>query len=244
MFEVSFRVQHECPYVRFSQKHPEIRFVEWCNYKTDVIEIACPDIETFARIERDLHDLVTWGGSKVLKKDFFERNLQVIVKTCSGSKIMPSVSRILEKNSWLEIPPTVYHGGWEEHKVVGFRESDYKKLFQALSDLGRLEILHKRIMPEKSIRDAFVISLGSVFSDLTERQLNALLAALDYGYYQVPKRLTAEEIARKNNVPRTTFEEHVRKAESKILRAMTPYIKMYASKPTKVLERPPAITAK
>jgi len=244
MFEVSFRVRHACPYVRFSLKHPQVRVVEWCNLKTDVLEIGCPDIETFTRIEPDLKEMLSWGGSRVLKKNFFERNLQVIVKTCRDSKISPSVSGVLEKNSCLEIPPIVYLGGWEEHKVVGFRERDYKKLFQALSDLGQVEILRKKALAERSIRDSFVISLSSVFSELTEKQLDALLSALDYGYYQVPKKMTAEEIARKHNVPRTTYEEHVRKAESKILRAMAPYVRMYASGTLRLLERAPQITTR
>ena len=244
MFEVSFKVQHACPYVRFSVKHPEVRIVEWCNYRTDVLEIACPDIETFTRIERDLQDLLTWRGGRVLKKNFFQRNLQLIVKTCRDSKITPSVSRVLDRNSCLEIPPVVYYGGWEERRVVGFRESDYKKLFQALSELGPVEILEKKALAEKSIRDAFVISLSSVFSELTEKQVDALLAALDSGYYQVPKKTTAEEIARRHRVPRTTYEEHVRKAESKILRAMAPYVRMYASKTTRPVERAQEITAR
>jgi hypothetical protein len=37
------------------------------------------------------------------------------------------------------------------------------------------------------------------------------------------------KIAEKHKVPRTTYEEHLRKAESKILRAIAPYVRMYAS---------------
>jgi hypothetical protein len=87
-----------------------------------------------------------------------------------------------------------------------------------------------------------VISLSSAFSELTQKQVDALLAALDYGYYQVPKRVTAEEVARKRRVPRTTHEEHVRKAESKILRAMAPYLRMYASSAPELLKHAPEIT--
>jgi len=244
MFEVSFRVRHECPYVQFSMKHPEVKILEWCNLSTDVLEIACPDIETFTKIGPDLHDLLSWKGGKVLKENFLERNLQVIVKTCRDSRIRPSISGVVQKNSFLEIPPIVYHDGWEERRVIGFREADYKRLFRGLSSLGPVEILQKKVLAERSIRDTFVISLSSVFSELTEKQLEALQVALEYGYYQVPKKATAEEIARKHRVPRTTYEEHVRKAESKVFRAMAPYIRMYASKTLGPLERAPEITAR
>jgi predicted DNA-binding protein (UPF0251 family) len=55
--------------------------------------------------------------------------------------------------------------------------------------------------------------------------------------------MTAEEIATKNGVPRTTFEEHLRKAESKVLRAIAPYVRMYASKAQSTVEEPPQIHA-
>ncbi|MCJ7455469.1 helix-turn-helix domain-containing protein [Candidatus Bathyarchaeota archaeon] len=244
MFEVSFRARHECPYVQFSMKHPEVRILEWCNYRIDVLEIACPDIETFSSIGADLQNLLSWKGGKVLRKSFFERNLQVIVKTCRDSKIKTSISGVVEENSCFEIPPTVYHNGWEERRIIGFRESDYKKLFRALNDLGPVEILQKKAIAERSIRDTFTISLNSVFATLTDKQLDALEAAVEYGYYQVPKKTTTEEIARKHKVPRTTYEEHVRKAESKIFRAMAPYIRLYASTPQRLGRLAPEIAAK
>lgn len=244
MFEVSFKLQHDCPYTRFSMKNPEVRVVEWCNNQIHVMEVDCPDIETFSKIEPDLKELMVWKGGKVLKKNFLEGNLQLIVRTCRCSKISQNISELIQRNSCLEMPPDTYYGGWEEYRVIGFRDSDYKRLFEELSQLGPLQILRKKVIPEKSIRDAFVISISSVFSELTGKQVNSLLAALEYGYYQVPKKTTAEEIASKHKVPRTTFEEHLRKAESKILRAMAPYVKMYASGPQRAVERAPEIVVK
>jgi len=244
MFEVSFKVQHDCPYTRFSKKHPEVRLVEWCNNRIHVMEVDCPDIETFTMIEKDLTELLLWKGGKILKKNFLDRNLQLIVKTCRCSKISPNISSIIEKNSCLHIPPESYYGGWEEYRVMGFRESDYRRMFRELGELGPVQILQKKALPEKSLRDAFVISMSSVFSELTDKQVNSLLAALEYGYYQVPKKITAEEIALKHHVPRTTFEEHLRKAESKILRAIAPYVRMYTSSGPYFLEHAPQIAAR
>jgi len=207
------------------------------------MEVDCPNVETFMRIEPDLKDLLLWKGGKVLKKNFLEGNLQLIVKTCRCGKIVPNISELIEKNSCLQMQPETYYGGWEEYRVVGFRENDYKRMFEDLSRLGPLQIVQKRVVPEKSIRDAFVISVSSVFSELTGKQVSSLLAALEDGYYQVPKKTTAEEIAMKQKVPRTTFEEHLRKAESKILRAMAPYVRMYASKPRGAVEHAPQIAA-
>jgi len=229
MFEVAFRVQHDCPYTRFTIKHPEVRITEWCNNRIHVMEIDVPDIETFTRIEPDLNELLLWKGGKILKKNFLAGNLQLIVKSCHCSKIRPNISDIVERNSCLMIPPDIYYGGWEEYRVVGFRDNDYKKMLQELDQIGQVRIIQKRVAPEKTIRDTFVVSLNSVFSRLTERQVNSLIAALEAGYYQIPKKVTTTQIAGTNKVPRTTFEEHLRKAESKVLQAIAPYVRLYTS---------------
>jgi len=238
MFEVTFRARHECPYVHFSTKHPDVRIVQWCNRKTDVLEVECGDIETFSRIEPDLRNLLLWKGGKVLKKTFGDRNIQLITKTCRDTRLSPSISGVAEKNSCLEIPPVTYQGGWETHRVLGFRETDFKKLFQDLTKLGSAEVLSKRVYADKSIVDTFAISFSSLFSDLTPKQVEAIAAALESGYYQVPKKMTTEEIALRRKIPRTTYEEHLRKAESKILRALSPYITLYSHRPSRLEEAP------
>lgn len=238
MFEVTFRAKHECPYVRFSEKHPDVHILHWCNRKTDVLEVECDGIETFNRINPDLQSLLLWKGARVLRKSFGQKNIQVITKTCRDTHISPSISGAVEKNSCLEIPPVTYGDGWETHKAIGFRESDYKKLFKDLENLGPVEVLSKQVYPEKSMIDTFAVSLSSVFRELTAKQVEAIAAALELGYYQVPKKITTEHLAQKQRVPRTTFEEHLRKAESKVLRALAPYIILYSRKPTKLQEAP------
>ena len=79
--------------------------------------------------------------------------------------------------------------------------------------------------------DAFLLSLSSLFGQLTEKQMKAMLSAIEGGYYEIPKRTTADDLARKQGQPRSTLEEHIRKAESKIVLAMAPYMMMYARVP-------------
>jgi len=229
MFEVAFKIQHDCPYTRFTVKHPEVRITEWCNNRIHVMEVDVPDIETFTRIEPDLNELLLWKGGRILKKNFLTGNLQLIVKSCRCGKMRLNISDIVERNSCLMIPPEVFYGGWEEYRVVGFRDSDYKKMFQELERIGQVRIVQKRVASEKSIRDTFVVSLNGVFSQLTEKQVNSFIAALEAGYYQIPKKVTTTEIASRSRVPRTTYEEHLRKAESKVLQAIAPYVRLYTS---------------
>ena len=61
--------------------------------------------------------------------------------------------------------------------------------------------------------------------------MKAMLSAVESGYYEIPKRTTADELAAKLGQPRSTLEEHIRKAESKVVLAMAPYMMMYARVP-------------
>ena len=108
--------------------------------------------------------------------------------------------------------------------MIAFNQKDIKKLFESLGKFAKVEIVSRETSPEHSLRDSFIISANTLVGELTEKQVLALLSALSQGYYRVPKKVTADEIATSMGVPRTTFEEHLRKAESKVLYALTPYI--------------------
>lgn len=54
-------------------------------------------------------------------------------------------------------------------------------------------------------------------SQLSERQREVFKFAQDEGYYMWPRETSASELASKFDISKTTFLEHLRKAESKIL---------------------------
>src|SRR5206468_9812537 len=64
-------------------------------------------------------------------------------------------------------------------------------------------------------------------SDL--KQSDALLKAHRYGYYSSPRDVTTESIARSLGVSRSTYEEHLRKAENRIMGNLIPYLQLFSS---------------
>lgn len=54
---------------------------------------------------------------------------------------------------------------------------------------------------------------------LSERQREAVLAALELGYYDTPRRATHEEVAEVIRVAPSTASEHLQKAEAELVRA-------------------------
>nr|WP_225307842.1 MULTISPECIES: helix-turn-helix domain-containing protein [unclassified Haloarcula] len=49
------------------------------------------------------------------------------------------------------------------------------------------------------------------------RELAALQLALESGYYEQPRKTSLRELADRTAVARSTYEEHLRKAENKLL---------------------------
>jgi predicted DNA binding protein len=65
---------------------------------------------------------------------------------------------------------------------------------------------------------------------MTTMQLNALATSMALGYYQLPRRTSTGRMAESLRVPRTTFQEHRKKAESKLMAALAPYVLTHVGK--------------
>jgi len=57
-------------------------------------------------------------------------------------------------------------------------------------------------------------------SPLTDRQLEVFRTAVDEGYYDVPRRATHQDIAENLGCAPSTVDEHLRKAESRVVSAI------------------------
>ncbi len=61
------------------------------------------------------------------------------------------------------------------------------------------------------------ISFTKLLPDLTKNQKNALEFAINNGYYDYPKKIKMENLAKKMNISYSTFQAHLKKAEGKII---------------------------
>lgn len=235
MFELFLRVQptekNEDPHNKLSKKFPGARISLWCNDHTDILEIESDGLDSFQEIQKELAFYSTHYKSRIIGKTLCQDKFQLVARTCiCGADDGVSVGSVARANNFLQMPPPVFFGGWEYHRLVGFDDNDVRGLMKGLDKVGKTEILHKGTT-DGTTDKAFLLSLGSLFGNLTEKQMKALLYAVENGYYEIPKRITADDLAEKLGQPRSTLEEHIRKAESKVVLAMAPYMMMYARVP-------------
>ncbi|HVG36224.1 MAG TPA: methylated-DNA--[protein]-cysteine S-methyltransferase [Thermoplasmata archaeon] len=89
---------------------------------------------------------------------------------------------------------------------------------------GARLVSKRRPMPTHGDRGAYSSPL--FLHKLTEKQARALLAAYGAGYYEFPRKATTEEISQSLGIARSTFEQHLNRAEHHVVRAMLPMVRM------------------
>jgi len=210
LYEASFRVKHECPYREISEHYPDLTIREWYLSDCQVIEITSPESPADELLE-EIDQIGT-----LLHKSIDNSGLHVVTQSCLCS-LEDSIIDRFEQYNCLYQPPTVHRQGWEHYTVIAFDESDVRALLQDLEDDRDIEVLSKTAITEQQIPHSMLAPVDQLFDDVTERQLAALRLALECGYYEQPRKTSLRELAEQTAVARSTYEEHLRKAENKLL---------------------------
>jgi len=106
-----------------------------------------------------------------------------------------------------------------------------RQLFRDLERHCTVEVTSRRTISEESIHTDTLVSTATLLGGLTRKQAKALVVALDNGYYNLPRSATAAEIAQRLGIPRTSFVDHLRKAQNKVIRGVGPYLRLKAAEP-------------
>lgn len=111
--------------------------------------------------------------------------------------------------------PVLCARGEEEMRVLASSRERLDALLRALGALGAVELDGVgEVAPDAN---AVSVPLGDITTALTERQLDVLQRAIGAGYYESPRRTSTEALAAEFGVTRSTLEEHLRKAERRVL---------------------------
>lgn len=227
-YEVDFRLQHECPYSEFSRDHPSMVISHWCNWSRDVLEITGDSTEkpgAASAVRRMLRQV----GAKTIRSSNIGSEVRMVLMHCACDALPPPTLPTIERRNCLNLQPMVYTKGWEWYRIVAFSDRDVQHLFRDLERRGSVELVARRTVPGGAIHERLMVSTASLLSGLTERQARALVVALDQGYYNFPRSANSVEIAQRLGLPRTSFVDHLRKGQNKVMQAVGPYLRMRTS---------------
>lgn len=225
LYEASVRVKHECPYREISERHPDLTIREWPLSDCQVLEITTETTPTNALLD-DIDRLGT-----VLHESEDDDGYHVVTQSCLCS-LEESVIDRFEAHNCLYQSPTIYRQGWEHYTVVAFDDADIKELLDDLRADREIELLSKTSISEQQIPHSMLAPANQLFEDITDRQLAALQLALERGYYTQPRKTSLRELADQTAVARSTYEEHLRKAENKLLTSAGQYLRLVTATST------------
>jgi predicted DNA binding protein len=225
LFEVVFRAFYDNPFSKITENNPSVQLYQWCNDHHDVIELVMQKPEDYGKVRDGFSKSV-----EIIDEIDNGANMHVITRMCAcgGSG---TVTSFLNDPSLLVIPPIAYEDGWEYLRVIAFRHESISKLLTKLRGAGiNVEILRKTPF-DGYIASSLTLSTDTLFSGLTEKQTDALLTAYAQGYFRFPRGSDLQTIASKEKISRTTFLEHLKKAENKIITALIPHIQLFRKIP-------------
>jgi predicted DNA binding protein len=217
LHQASFRLRHECPYRELSERFPDVTIREWYLSDCQVLEITsetAPTAEFVDEIERI---------GTVLHKSHDGTGVQVVTKACL-CPVENSIVERFEAHNCLYQPPTVHRHGWEQYSLIAFDEADIRSLHEELKADREINVMSKTGLEETRLPHSMLTPIDQLFGELTGRQLAALQLALDNDYYEQPRGCSISDLAQETTIARATFEEHLRKAENKLLRNVGQFI--------------------
>ncbi len=191
----------------------------------DILELQTQKEDDAAKLEAALRKMLKGLGARLIRFNRYStKNLEAVIG-CRCAVDNSSVA-VIEWAGCIPVMPVNYRGGLEYCRVLAFTKDTLNGAIEGLSKMSKLEIESKSVVPRESARSAVTIPVDEFLGTLTKKQLAAFIAAMQLGYYGMPKGTTIDEIASKQGMKRSTYEEHLRKAELKILQAVRPYARL------------------
>ncbi len=227
MDEIALRMEHDLPFNNVAKAFPDVRIYRWCNSMVDYLEFLAENPAVLDRVEKVLPRSVASLHSSVVYRSRTEERLDVMVRCrCSPQN---STVRMTEGRNCLWKPPVVYEAGTERLTVLAPEPARFRSLYRDLRAVAHVDILKKVTASPDVLRDSYTLSLSELFGDLTAKQLETFLRAVERGYFELPKEVSLETLAREASLGESTLQEHLSKAESRLVRALAPYLRLYGT---------------
>ena len=227
LFEVALKVSFNSFFLDLTRRFPSASIFIWCNRENDIIEVIVRNPEEYPLVMKEFHTYPIMG---VLDEISDDRRFYVNVNECHCMN-RDTIVRHIGELDILNIFPNMIENGWAYHRLIVFRHKDLEELLRRLENWGWVYKILRKVPFNGFIASSLTLTADALFSGLTERQMTAILTAYRHGYYNLPRDADVQTIATKEKVPRTTFQEHLKKAENKLVAALVPYIQLFNHAP-------------
>ena len=219
--DAQLRVAHPCPYCDLSVDFPEVLFLLWCDNRMDHFLVS-------ARDEGERESVLTEIRRRFRGKVLLADGTSAVVRLPDFEwEDPPSVTRLAREAGLWVLPPVTYFGGKETYRMLAPARPALHRLVSRLRRLGDVELLSLHRADLGGVRE-LPTSTVQQFEGITDRQARSLIAAHEAGLTDVPARGRWAEVARREGLSRSTFGEHLRKAQARLVENSYPALKFRA----------------
>lgn len=159
-------------------------------------------------------------GSEKAKREFIkdleksERlvNLELNEDFFVGTIKEPLIAKsVYNKNIIHLAPALIDENGNETINIASFNKQE---LSRAIATLERVYKAKIHYIKQRKVKN---ISIVKENPELTDKQKRALELAIKHGYYEYPRKIELEKLAKLAGISYSTYQAHLRKAEKKLL---------------------------
>ncbi|NHN60804.1 MULTISPECIES: helix-turn-helix domain-containing protein [Halorussus] len=187
----------------------------WCNDHCDLLHVSgAGGEEVVAHVEEavGVRERLVEGDERLL-----------ITADCLKDREPDNIETVLAAHGCLLVPPLRYERGVKWCRVLALDPGSLTDFYRDVAAEHSVTVESKREV-ESVAADRPLLTLDSALPDLSPRQREALATATDLGYYRIPRDVTTADVAAELGIERRTLEEHLRRAENKLVRALIDHL--------------------
>lgn len=110
-------------------------------------------------------------------------------------------------------PSIIYENGWEEWEIASPQKKVLDKFLESAEKLPETEIKVSYFKNQKIDN----LMIYAMLPNLTDKQRDSLVLAVENGYYGYPRKVKLDFLARRMGLSLSTFQFHLAKAEAKLM---------------------------
>ena len=220
-------VTHDCPFSSPVARTERARVTHLCHRGAEaILEVHAEEPSELTALLQEYRAI----GGETLYQDRDGTAALVRFEECAccrSAQVIPTI----EGQGYLYLPPSGYSRDGETYQFLVPEERLDSHLLKKLPPSVRVVRTGTEPLTSLEFEGGFLVPIGALLRDLTDRQRWAIVTAILRGYYRIPRRVKTEELARSFGISRPAFEALLRKAENKLVAALFPYLTLPGTSP-------------
>lgn len=186
----------------------------WCNEHCDLLRVHGPADGVIEHVQRQvgIQDQVRDGDDQL-----------IITQDCLKQHEEGYIETYLQRHGCLLLPPLRYEHGTKRVRVLALDGQRLTDFFRDLTEDFEVTVDSKRTI-NVPVSGSPLLRAELFVPDLSPRQHEVLLSAWKRGYYEIPRGVTTAELAESFGLDRRTVENHIRRAEQKMVNAIAEHL--------------------